>query len=60
MNKKTYKHYSKEELEHIMNTTGALPVTSDLSDSDDDEQEDVVEFEVLYDSDCDQDYGRYW
>ncbi|KAK4321408.1 hypothetical protein Pmani_007778 [Petrolisthes manimaculis] len=56
MSKKPVKYYSQDELQYIMNTTGALP-ESDGNDSDnDDGQEDNLECEVLYDSDIDQDY----
>lgn len=56
MPKKTDKYYSQDDLSYIMNTTGALSETSDLSESEDEEQEDSIEFEVLYDSDVDQEY----
>lgn len=56
MSKKTVKYYSQEELDYIMNTTGALQETSDVTDSEDEEQDDNLEFEVMYDSDIDQDY----
>lgn len=56
MSKKTVKYYSQEELQDIMNTTGALSVICDDSDSEDDGQDDSLEYEVLYDSDVDEDY----
>ena len=56
MSKKPVKYYSQDELECIMNTSGALQESEGSYSDSDDGQEDNLECEVLYDSDIDQDY----